>query len=273
MNLIRRIAKRRVAAPEIASAEIGYHLGVPRLLLIEDDVDSLEMVALVLVAAGYAVDGAADKAAAKRALEKGAYDLVLADLLLGSSPLAASWQLIDELVDLARPTPFGLMTGWKLMPDDARDHGLVFVLRKPTSRGALISQLAETLKLPQLDDEHTQALLSYFKCIEQRAFGDLGALCTEDVTYRLPGSNARFANEVRGRGAFLAFTEQTFQTFQDPHFAVGAMRPLPGGAMVEYVGSWREGDAERVMPGAVMFEFRDGLISRINVRVDTDELR
>lgn len=246
---------------------------MPRLLLIEDDIDSLEMVGLVLVSAGYAVDSAADKDAAKRALEKTAYDLVLADLVLGPSTLAASWQAIDDIVDLARPTPVGLMTGWKLMPDDVREHGLAFVLGKPTSRAALVSRLAETLKLPPLDDERVNVLRSYFRDIEEQAYADLGTLVTDDVTYRLPGGDGRFANEVRGREAFLAFTRQTFEAFSNPRFAVGAMRSLPGGAMVEYLGSWREGDAERSMPGAVMFEFRDNLIARINVRVDPDELR
>jgi len=47
---------------------------------------------------------------------------------------------------------------------------------------------------------------------------------------------------------------------------------LPTGALVEYRGRWRDGDVERALPGGIMFEFRENLISQIQVRVPLEQL-
>jgi len=232
------------------------------------------MMTLLLQNGGYNVVAAETSARAERTLEKGGFDLVLADLMLEELNVDASWTTIDQFVDLARPAPVGLLTAWPVKPDDGPRHDLAFVLRKPCSRIQLFEQLASTLMLPGLDATQEDRLRAYFRCIEQGAYDEVGALCTEDVVYRLPGTDPRFAREIRGRREFVAFTAQTFQAFQSPHFELGAMRPLPKGALVEYIGRWQSADGmTSEMPGAVMFEFRDNLFSRIQVRVDTDELK
>jgi CheY-like chemotaxis protein/ketosteroid isomerase-like protein len=245
---------------------------VPRLLVIEDHADMLEMTTLLLERGGYDVVGVATPDQAAAALEKGSYDLVVADLVLDSSGIEDNWKRIDQFVDLARPARVGMLTAWRITPDDERNHNLAFVLHKPCSRDQLFDRLATTLFLPQLDAARQHVLRSYFRCIERGAFDELGSLCVEDVVYRLPGSDPRFCREIRGRHDFLAFTSQTFEAFRDPQFELGSIRPLPEGAMVEYVGSWREDGTTRRMPGAVMFEFRDDRFSTIQVRVDPDLL-
>jgi CheY-like chemotaxis protein len=245
----------------------------PRLLVLEDDPDSREMLAWLLEAAGYNVVAAATSAAAVHAMERGGFDLVLADLRLGDDSLATSWSEVDRIVQLARPAQVGLLTGWNVTADEAPTHSLAFVLRKPCTRTMLVDQLATTFGLPALDPAKEQTVRSYFDAIQARRYKRLESIVASDVVYELPGTHARFSNVIRGRDEFLKFTEQTFDQFTEPRFEIEAIRPLPGGALVEYVGSWREEPAVRQMPGAVMFELDEACIKRINVRVNTDELR
>jgi len=247
---------------------------MPRLLLVEDDVDSREMLQFALTHSGFDVVTAANSAEGRRELERGAFDLVLADLVLESPNIDVSWRFVRELAELARPAQVGLLTGWKISQAQTEGLDLAFVMEKPCSRGQLISQLASTLHLPELTEPQRDAIRAYFAALENQDLAALAMLCTEDVVYSLPGTHVRFSNEIRGREAFLAFTEETFRAFCAPQFELGVIRALPSGAMAEYIGSWNNagGAIRHSLPGAVMFEFRDDLICRISVRVDPDQL-
>jgi two-component system, OmpR family, response regulator VicR len=238
-----------------------------RLLVVEDDPDSLEMFSRLLESGGYQVQRCGHAREAIRALEKDTYDLVLADLLLSSHEIDRSWKTIESFVDLSRPAPLGLITGWPVSANEAKRHSVDFVLRKPFGCDDLFDQLAKALNLPDIPAPREAMLREYFSHLERGRYGALAWLCTEDVVYRVPGADSKFANEVHGRAELVAFAEATFAAFQDARFEIASMRPLPTGAIVEYVGSWSDGDVTRSMPGAVMFEFRDDLICRIQVRV------
>jgi CheY-like chemotaxis protein len=248
-------------------------IAMRRLLVIEDHADMSEMLVLLLQSGGYDVVAAETSRQAARALEKGGFDLVLADLILESADVEAAWRTVDQFVDLARPAPVGLLTAWPIKPDDAPKHDIAFVLRKPITRDQLFERLATTLLLPPLDAERVAQLESYFRFIEHGAYEQLGTLCTDDVVYRLPGSDPRFAHEIRGRRDFLELTAKTFEAFREPRFDISAMRSLPNGAVVEYIASWRDESGEQRMPGAALFQFRDNRFSTVQVRVDTDELK
>jgi CheY-like chemotaxis protein/ketosteroid isomerase-like protein len=243
-----------------------------RLLLIEDDVDSLEILQLLLQTGGFAVVGVPSKAEAVRELERGAFDLVLADLLVGSNEIESAWNAIAELAALARPALVGLITGWPVSDELAAKHGVAFVLQKPCMRDTLFGQLARSLGIPALTTDQQTTVEAYFGALERQEYETLAELCTDDVVYQLPGSDGRFAQEIHGRSAFLQFTNETFKTFAAPRFEVSAIRPLPSGALVEYVGHWNQANEDHEMPGAVMFELKDDRISRIAVRVNTDKL-
>lgn len=152
---------------------------------------------------------------------------------------------------------------------EAKRRGVDFVLRKPFGSDELFGRLAEALHLPTIPEPREAMLREYFHHLERARYGALAWLCTEDVIYRVPGADPRFANEVHGRNELVSFADQTFASFLEPRFEITSMRPLPTGAIVEYVGSWRTPDETRQkMPGTVMFEFRDDVICRIQVRVD-----
>ena len=81
-----------------------------RLLFIEDDPDSLEMLTLVLEQGGYSVTTAANAPEAVRLLGTQTFDLVITDLLLDTRGIEASWKALANLVELARPASIGLIT-------------------------------------------------------------------------------------------------------------------------------------------------------------------
>ena len=230
------------------------------------------MLQLLLENGGYQVVAVDTVARAMQQLEREAFDLVLADFLVDTNNAASSWEVVKRLVDLARPAPVGLITGWPISADQMRAANVAFVLRKPCTRDTLFSQLVQTLHVPALSDADQSRVREYFTSIERHAYNKLGELCTDDVIYELPGDNPRFSNQVRGRDAFLAFTDATFRSFRDAHFELRTMTPLPHGALVEYVGSWQENEERRRLPGAVIFEFRQDRIARIGVRLNPERL-
>lgn len=244
-----------------------------RLLIIEDDADSRDMLALLLESGGYEVTTVDSETAATRMLRFSGYDLVIADLMLDRMRVEECWDYVARIVDLARPTPVGVLTGWNVPHDAAIARGLAFVLKKPCTRDVLFAQLATTLELPSLSPAAMERARDYFRCIERGTYDQFRSFLAADFVYRLPGADSQFANEVRGLEDFISFTARTFQAFEEPRFDLKSIRPLPHGALVEYVGSWREGTNRRAMPGAVMFELGDGQIQRAEVRMNLDELR
>lgn len=247
---------------------------MPRVLLLEDDEDSLDMLSMILESVGFDVVGASVTSNAVSALTRGTFDVVLADLLVDSTDLERSWNRIDELVRLAAPTPLGLLTAWPIKQDQIHAHGLAFALAKPCSTESLLGRLSSTLALPALTSQQQATLGEYFAALERQDWDALVALCTEDVIYHLPGSHPEFAGEVRGRAAFRQFSIDTFAKFLEPTFRIFTMRALPRGAVVEYEGHWRDADGVRYkLPGSVMFVFEGDLIAQIGVRVDPSRLQ
>lgn len=246
---------------------------MPRVLLLEDDRDSLEILQLLLEGGGYEIQAVAGTRAAREALERSAFDLVLADLLVDTTEITRAWRAIEELVALARPAPVGIVTAWPVAESEIAEHGVAFALAKPCPLAVMFAQLAEVLRMPALTAAQIGVLHGYFRALQDGDYDALGALCTEDVIYELPNPDPRFASTVQGRDAFLRFTAATFGAFREPHFELGKIRALPNGAVVDYIGSWRDADGKRSMPGAVMFGLAGDRIAHIGVRVDPLALR
>lgn len=240
----------------------------PHLLLVEDDADSRELLTMLLESCGFVTVGTERTADARARLEQTAFDVVLADFMVDSGDPAESWSALRELVQIAKPSPVGLLTGWPIDPEQASAHELAFVLPKPCRGELLLARLGRVLDVPPLEPAQEQALRDYFNHLAAGDHDALVAGCTDDVLYHLPSDDPRFGTTVRGRAAFRDHTRKTFESFDEPRFEILEIRPLPRGVIVRYMGSWREGEQRRALPGAVLFVLRDTEIAEIGVRVD-----
>jgi CheY-like chemotaxis protein len=244
----------------------------PHLLLVEDDEDSRDLLTMLLESCGFATVGAGRTSDARQRLEQTAFDVVLADFMVDSHDPAVSWNAIDELVRIAKPSPVGLLTGWPIKPEQADAHDLAFVLPKPCSSEMLLARLGALLDVPPLAMPQEQAIRDYFTSLAAGDYARLVAGCTEDVIYHLPSADPKFGNTARGRDAFLELSRSTFERFREPAFEILEIRPLPRGVIVRYVGSWLEADGRKAMPGAVLFVLEHTEIAEIGVRVDLSRL-
>ena len=239
-----------------------------RLLLIEDEHDTREMLALLLEASGFEVTTAATAHDAAGTLAAHAFDLVITDLLSDGTSVDDSWDAIDGLLRLAGPTPVGLVSGWPRVFQQKLDRRVAFCLLKPVASVDLLAAVSSAIDLPPVTPERIAVIRNYFAAIESGDYDALAGVCTESVVYNLPGEQPQAATVV-GRDAFREFSRATFEAFSRPEFVLGTVRPLPDGALVSYVGSWTDSQGLRqVAPGHVLFVFSGVQIREIGVRVD-----
>mgnify|MGYP001350331320 CR=1 FL=1 len=114
-----------------------------QLLLVEDDADLGEVIQNFLSDEGYEVHLATSIAGALALADSHAFSLVLTDLLSHSHeyPLYAAEPLLERL----RPTPVGILTGWPLTEELAREQGFAFLLRKPFDLDDLLAVVTTLL--------------------------------------------------------------------------------------------------------------------------------
>jgi CheY-like chemotaxis protein len=236
-----------------------------RILIMEDHADNREILTLALEAARFDVCAAADIASAVALIEARAFDVVLADLVIGTHVEGTAWDGFRRLRAAARPAPVGVMSGLTTAQASAEAEGAAFFLLKPFRLPALFEQLGRIFAVP-LPAGATETVAAYLVALETGAWNQLVALCTEDVVYRLPGDHPGLSTTVHGRDAFRRLAEEMFRAFPDPTFSVNHVYPLPGTVVVDYVGSWRDGNVRRSAPGTLLINFRGGFIAEINVR-------
>ena len=136
----------------------------------------------------------------------------------------------------------------------------------------LLAAVAAHATAPSLSAPQRRVLEQYFVALEQSEWAGLGALCTDDVEYHLPGDDPMLSRTVSGRGAFVAFAEETFRVFREPRFELQELISLPTGALARYQASWDAGGQRASAPGAVVFELRGEAIARIGIRVDVQAI-
>ena len=113
-------------------------MSVARILLIEDEATSREILELVLTGAGYTVDVAATAAVAHKQLSSTRYALVIADWLL---PDGDGIYIADRAVGLGSRTL--IITGHvsDLPPGTAKRHHLLMKPTKPSQLLAVVRAL------------------------------------------------------------------------------------------------------------------------------------
>jgi CheY-like chemotaxis protein len=231
----------------------------PQLLVIEDDTDSLEMLALLLESYGFQVTLASRNQIALDALVHDAFDLVIADLMVDSRDPTVCWRQIDDLVALARPAPVGLLTSWPIKPLEITAHGLAFALPKPCPTNTLLARVTKSLEAPPLAPEQDLVIRAYFEYLHDGDVEALLAACTEDIVYAVPSSK----RTVRGRAAFRSYSIDTLERFRGMTFDLHEIRPAQRGAIVRYTGRWAGGQSS----ASIGFVLDGSRIAEIGVRM------
>jgi CheY-like chemotaxis protein len=241
-----------------------------RLLVIEDDLDTRELVGAFLQDEGYAVTLASSLKEARELLEKQPFHLVLTDLFASDSsdPLKS----VEVLRELARPTPIGVMTGWAVKVEEVHRQGFAFLVAKPFHLDELLTTIASGLNLPLSPEQQRQAevVKRFLATLESKNLEALAEVCTPDVRYYPPASSPyTSARKVSGLVSYRAYIENVYSYFQNVHFEEVLLYARPKGLAARYTSHWLtpDGRVQRTS-AAVLFHFRGELISQIGVRVN-----
>jgi two-component system response regulator BasR len=114
-----------------------------RLLIVEKDRAVQDLLTDLLLGEGYAVDCAASLEDALALLCTQRFHFILTDLVAGQEkqPLSA----IQTIQRYAPSTPVGIVTGWRLPPEQVTPLGLAFQLEKPFELDELLARIASSL--------------------------------------------------------------------------------------------------------------------------------
>jgi ketosteroid isomerase-like protein len=148
------------------------------------------------------------------------------------------------------------------------------MIAKPFGLDDLLSQIAAALdtRLDCAEQEQARVVCRYFELLGAREWEALGALCTPDVVYALPGDSP-YSTEVRGVQAFCEYTAAIFAHFPNATFDGVSIYSTPNGLAARYQGRWTTPDGEQQQAGAVTFRFEGERIAQIGVQLDTARLQ
>ena len=243
----------------------------PRVLIAEDEFDIREGMVDLLREQGFATVEATTFDEALAELQKADFQGVLSDFRMAGSE--DPWDALRRMVELAAPAPVGLLTAWPMREEEARRHGIAFLLPKPFDISTFCERVSEHVKIGAPDAEKERRIRQYFEALSEREWDRLAALCTEDVVYHLPGNDPRFSNTIVGRDRFRDFSAETFNDFPGARFEVVQVLAFPSNSMVaRYSGSWVSGGERQSLAGSVVFRFRGEAISQIGVRIPLEQL-
>jgi ketosteroid isomerase-like protein/CheY-like chemotaxis protein len=205
-------------------------------------------------------------------LDEHLFGLVLTDLF--SRAPSGALESVAALRERAHPTPVGVLSGWNVTPEEVVAKGFAFLMVKPFDMDDLLASIAKALGAPlePRDDPRVTTVWRYFAALTARDWDQLAALCSDDITYVLPGSGP-FSRTVRGRAAFRIYTEETFRLFLAARFDQIAVYAAPHGLAARFQGKWTMGDlGEQQQSGSVIFQFEGDLIRQIGVRLNDERL-
>lgn len=245
----------------------------PHLLVIDDDQDSLEALLMLFADAGYEVTTASSLAKALAIIDTATLHLIVTDSFANMPH--AILPTLQVLLERAHPTPVGILTGWPLALKDAVQAGFAFVAIKPFDLDELLALIAATLQTPLTPEQERQALVvrQYFAALTARDWDALIALCTDDVTYVLPG-NTPFSGTIVGKAAFRAYTDETFRMFPDAHFEEAQIYASPTGLAARFESWWRAPDGSTPhLTGSTHFQFAGDRIKQVGVKLNDERLR
>lgn len=245
---------------------------LPNILLVEDDADISLAMETALGDEGYRLTTAPSPKVAHALVDERTFDLILADVFpTNAADLLAS---VDALRQHANPTPVVLVTARRMEEAKVTTRGFRAYIMKPFDLEHLLVTVAACLdrQLSAEQERQAETVRRYFAALSAKDWDGLAALCTEDVTYVLPGTTS-FAQVVSGRAAFREFSATTFAQFPDAQFTDVAVYATPLGLAARYMGRWHAPDgAEVCQAGAVAFRFAGDQIAHIGIQLNAERL-
>ena len=115
-----------------------------RILVVDDEADIRMTLSMVLMAAGYEVDGVEDGEAALESMENRSYDLVLLDLML---PHVGGLEVLRRLPRKAQDTPVVVISamGQEEAMQESLSLGAASFVAKPFTNQAVVQAVAQTM--------------------------------------------------------------------------------------------------------------------------------
>ena len=155
-----------------------------RLLIVEDDGDTRDILETILSEEGYTVSQVASPQEAMALLDEQVFHFVLTDLFADTAD--GSLESVETLRTHAHPTPIGVMTGWKVSPEEVQRAGFVCLIRKPFELDEALTAVAASLHFPLSPEQQRQAevIERFYDAINARSWEDALALCTAQLAYR-----------------------------------------------------------------------------------------
>lgn len=247
----------------------------PRLLIVEDDGDTRDILATILREEGYEVFLAASPKEAMTLLEQQVFHFVLTDLFA-----SAPDELLRSVAPLraqAQPTPVGLLTGWKVSAEEVRRGGFACLIRKPFDLDDLLEAIAACLRIPLSPEQQRQAetVERFFASLNARDWDAALDVCTDDLAYYpAPESLYMPTRRLRGRAAYRTYIEDIFQRVAVTRFDDLLISARPKGLAARYTyGLTLPGGVPEQRAGASLFHFTGALISQIGVKVRRGRIR
>src|ERR1051326_7886245 len=154
-----------------------------RVLIVEDDRDTRDILEAVLSEEGYAVTLAASLQEALAILDEQVFHFILTDLF--ADALERSLDSIAPLFAHAHPTPIGVMTGWRVAPEDALRAGFTCLVRKPFELDQVLTAIAASLQFPLSTEQQRQVEVveRFYAALNARSWEHALALCIPQLAY------------------------------------------------------------------------------------------
>ncbi|HEX8035723.1 MAG TPA: nuclear transport factor 2 family protein [Ktedonobacterales bacterium] len=240
-----------------------------RILLVVADALLRETLSDILREEGYVLRHATSLAQASSLLSEETFGLVLTELLdvRLSDPLQASAALVRQ----ASPTPVGIVTGWNVTDEAARNAGFAFCLFMPFELETLLAHVAGAMRAEMTPEQEQQAEVarSYLTALSEGRLDDALALCTETIRYHLPNNAPPASGPIHDKASLRAYAVDALSRYPDARFEDVNIYALPGRLAARYTMSWNPTqERERAVSGALVFRFEGERIAEVGVKYD-----
>lgn len=237
-----------------------------RILLVVGDALLRETLSDILREEGYELEHVSTLAQATARLDEEAFGLVLTELLdvRTGAPLHAT----SELVRKASPTPVGLVTGWNITNQDARNAGFAFFLLMPFELEELLAQVAGALRIDLTPAQEHQAEVArlYLAALSEGRLDDALAVCTETVLYHPPSTSVPTGGKIHDKASLRAYVLDALDRYPGARFENVNIYALPGRLAARFTLDWHATPQDKVSTsGSIVFRFEGEHIAEVGM--------